>query len=173
MYNDWLGVNTPIHPSFDLQPPLYKFRYKNIFIEDKFVFRWRILGKPKCHKKLNRSSGDLMDISLCPWYVEMTYDPDRYPESLTSARCKCKHCYSFDGFKYGREKRLNIPRCKEIKQMIKVLKIQKNHNGIQVCQHNNNKLFLFKESYEEITVGCTCALKGDKRVKQSNFKTGS
>jgi hypothetical protein len=114
-----------------------------------------------------------MDISLCPWYVEMTYDPDRYPERLASARCKCKHCYRANGSKYKRSNRSDIPRCKEIKQLTRVLRIQKNPKGDKVCQPNNNKLFLYKESYEEIAVGCTCALKGDKRVQQNNFRTGS
>ncbi|XP_045172780.2 uncharacterized protein LOC123534557 isoform X2 [Mercenaria mercenaria] len=174
MYNNWLGLDNDIHSTFDLIPHMYKMRHKDIILDAlPTVWRQRINGRAKCHKKLKRKSENLMDMSLCPWYVEMNVDKSRYPEIMANARCTCKHCYNFDGIMPDRSKRIGKPRCKEIKQKFKVLRVEKNSRGAPVCQRNDTNTFLYKNSYEEVTIGCTCALKRDRTVKDIPTKTGS
>ncbi|XP_045171146.2 uncharacterized protein LOC123533547 [Mercenaria mercenaria] len=177
MYTDWLGLDNNIHSSFDLIPSMYKMRYKdNILEAQPTVRRQRINwhdGSAKCHKILKRRGENLMDISLCPWYIEMTMDKNRYPENMANARCKCKHCYDFDGVMPAKSKRIGKPRCIEIKQRYKVLRVEKNGKGARVCQRNDNSTFLYKTSYEEVTIGCTCALQFDKIVEGISIRTRS
>lgn len=172
MYNEWLGEDNELHKTFEMMPPLYKTRYKNHIPDSKRnLNRSRIYGDPKCHKRLNKASSNLMDNSLCPWYIEMTYDMERYPEYMARARCKCKHCYNFYGLRPKRLKRFNTPLCKEMKETFKVLRISKNAQGKPFCDSNNRTILHYQKSYEEVTVGCVCALRRDVIARTHIHKT--
>lgn len=181
MYKEWIGYDTETHSTFDLIPFVYKTRFKPFAQrgqqvkgkESMDVKGQRIYGRPRCRERLNRRSSNLMEISLCPWYVEMTYDDNRYPDLMANVRCRCKHCYDFDGIKANASsKTVEAPRCKEIKQLYKVLRLRKNSVGDPICEPSNRAVHKYENSFEEVTVGCTCALRKDKKVvKGHSYKS--
>lgn len=181
MYKAWIGNDTGTHSTFDLIPPVYKTRSQPFAQrgqqvkgrESMKVFGQRIYGRAKCRKRLNRRSSNLMEISLCPWYVEMTYDDKRFPDVMANVRCRCTHCYNFDGVKpNATAKTVEAPQCKEIKQLYKVLRLRKNSKGDPICDRNNRTVHTYENSFEEVTIGCTCALRKDRvvKVKGHNYR---
>lgn len=115
----------------------------------------RIYGNGNCPSELNRTSQDWMGRSLCPWYVVLTYNANRYPDTLAEARCSCKYCYNFNGTKQGKKNKIHKPRCKEIKMKHKVLKYDENNEKF-VCNKMTKKYEVI-ETFEQIPIGCACA----------------
>ncbi|KAL4224397.1 Interleukin 17F [Mactra antiquata] len=132
----------------------------------------RLFGITKCYSTINRSSGDSMERTLCPWYILLTYDEDRYPKELATAKCTCRYCYDFNGKKDRTSNKKRKPRCKDIKIKHKVLTYEKSSDGKPVCDPDNKK-FRIQKAVEEITVGCACAIRRkDKTGRGYVLKTG-
>ena len=114
-----------------------------------------LYGNRRCRSVLRKKKYgiQLMDRSVCPWYIVLTVNHDRFPVYMATARCTCKKCYDADG-NQPRVVRKNPPICVPIKIKVRVLRQQFAPGGSRkLCDKN---VFLYEESYEEVTVGCTC-----------------
>lgn len=177
MYNQWLTEDDGFHKTFFNWSPLYYEKIKRLrSMELLTVFETLITDLDtdrECSKNLNRETSDLRHNSLCPWYVVLTLAADRYPKEMPEAVCKCLYCYNLNGIMRRRrrirkprndkahrqqidEPRLDMPRCKEMKQLFKVIKARRDPDGKPVCL-NNADVYSIQKTYQEIAVGCTCS----------------
>ena len=86
------------------------------------------------------SSGpDVEGRSLCPWYYIYNVDEDRFPETLTEARCRCDECLD----------NAMVP-CERINYNLLVLR-----KNTTVC---DGDYYTYDVGYQSIGVGCTCAV---------------
>ena len=102
-----------------------------------------------------------METSTCPSYLELSYDTYRYPQIMVKAKCKCDTCL------YTNTKVLNktdtkteiefIPMCKEVITRRKVLRQNLTPNMEPLC--NERDEYEFVNSWENVSVGCTCVMK--------------
>lgn len=87
-----------------------------------------------------RTDDTINSVSSCPWHYVLNVDPNRIPQSIVEARCNCRNrpCVGGSG----------NSRCEPLKYNIRVLRKYGCEDGV----------FLYKRTFETITVGCTCVL---------------
>lgn len=73
------------------------------------------LGSADCTEAATSIQAELNDRSLCPWYWNLNFDPNRIPAILPEAVCKCKSQHYGDLFY----------ECHEMKYQVRVLKFGK------------------------------------------------
>ena len=107
------------------------------------------LTKTKC--KLNYKSREIMDRATCPWYLEFSFDPWRYPTILVSANCscrKCKHTY--------RHKEDKETECVPLTVRVKILRRRLSKEGNLLCLEGKA---LYENTWERINTACTCVVR--------------
>ena len=118
-------------------------------------------GQRRCPKRLTKKKllkKNLMYKSTCPWYVELTVNHDRYPTYMATAKCSCKNCFNGNGTKYSDK---SERRCREVKRRVIVLRqtfIPDPRNSTQWVPQCTNGVKDYEKGYEDISIGCTCAV---------------
>lgn len=170
MYKEWLADDDGIHETFFNWSPLYQEKVNRLTNAGHFTaFKKLVFGLDEdriCKKKLPRTSSDLSHNSLCPWYTVLTAATDRYPMFVTEAVCKCRNCYKSNGIRPGRRKSVGGPMCKEIRQLFKVLTLEREPDGRSLCS-NNSDVYSFQKTYQEIATGCTCSFESIAQAKRT------
>lgn len=172
-YRDWLGETEYMHEIFQILPDVFA-KIGHLDINASFTRNTdnvaMLSGDRSCPKKMKIKSENMNDRALCPWYFLLSYDVNRYPQNLATAKCKCNRCY---GQKHDRKKNRNAvkPGCQEIPYRHKVLKQKFDSNNNKVCDSNGK--FEFVRTYETINTGCTCVVpKKDVYASEGKFVRG-
>ena len=93
-----------------------------------------------------------MDISICPWFVDLDYDKQRYPRILLKAKCRCEQCVKIGNYRSATEETV----CKHVTVKEKVLRRQLSpHQGTSICKDGKA---VYLSTWEEIPIACACAL---------------
>jgi hypothetical protein len=74
-----------------------------------------LLGTAECVEAATSTHAELHERSLCPWYWNLNYDPNRIPSLLPEAVCKCKSQRIADA----------VYECHAMKYHVRVLKFVK------------------------------------------------
>ena len=133
-------MSTHIHNSFDMVSPLRDILPKR---NVSATVTETPIGPGNKHCPSHPKGGRrdiLSERSVCPWYHVKTSDPARFPQDLTEARCRCSNCLLDDRVTSA---------CEKVYFPLRVLRMTGN------CVQG---LYEYEESWEQIAVGCTCAL---------------
>lgn len=144
LHAEWsaLHYNATIHESFYMTP-VYRSAIKDMLKYTGETFYYS--GKQFLDCSADASSDAALEHrSLCPWFWNLNYDGDRYPDKLAEARCSCEDCDA------GRKQ------CERINYNIIVLR--KNE---EKC---TDDYYEYEMGYQPVSVGCTCALSTHLRV---------
>ncbi|KAH3886279.1 hypothetical protein DPMN_010281 [Dreissena polymorpha] len=150
-----------MHPVMQM---VYEHTYKDTFNEKRNEKEAFIYGTRKCKSQgIDWKKGNhVMDLSTCPWYLELTYDEDRFPAIMTTTRCRCKICYTQEGSRPKNTK--GQPKCHPI--YIRQLVLRKSY----VDSDLNAPVCTYNLSYQKVGVGCTCKLRRlDSRSQSSSI----
>lgn len=158
----WIG-NTYLFSTFserllpgnETSPELFKHYQEHEYRQALQPFQPR--EQRRC--KINKKSREIMDNSICPWYIEYSFDELRYPRILLSAKCKCSKCM---GRKYRTERKEYG--CVPVKIKIKVLRRKITPEGKLIC---NNGTADYESTWEHITISCTCTRRPTGKVKHT------
>lgn len=99
-------------------------------------------GTNQCLRGSHFNDGDTQERALCPWYNVMNFDMYRVPRVIAEARCSCERC-----------RVLSASVCEPVYAYVRVLR-----RNIAMATCTSEGHFLYQESWEKITVACTCAL---------------
>lgn len=91
----------------------------------------------ECPATFLKGNFPLMVRAACPWYLEKTFNQERYPKELYHAKSKCQTCIGSDG----------LQKCERIYHQIKTLKRSGCSNGV----------YQYEEQNEAIPVAFICA----------------
>ena len=112
---------------------------------------YTVYGDRNCPEEIKPGTQELMDISLCPWFIELDYDQQRYPRILLRAKCRCKHCVNIGKYKSDTEETI----CKSVTVKKKVLRRKLSAHGRPVCKDGKA---VYVSAWEDIPIACACAL---------------
>lgn len=108
----------------------------------------------------DHKDSEIMDRATCPWYIEFSYDPLRYPRRLLNAKCRCRKC------KHSRRSvKGKALECLPITVKVKILR-RKELNIGKLC--HNGKV-VYENTWEEVNIGCTCVFRRTR--KQPKIKS--
>lgn len=138
--------------SFPLHPALARRLLNSRMSESKTLRRAFMAGSRQCPKEINIKSKYSMDTSTCPWFLELTYDIQRYPMYLATARCKCDHCVGMHSLLLGNAE----TKCKALTVKEKVIRRKLSSSGEPVCVDGKAD---YENTWEDIAVGCTCVIR--------------
>lgn len=105
-----------------------------------------LAGERGCHQR-SRRQNEISELSSCPWYFVMDFDPDRIPSTLARAKCSCVKCLSASTvedevpFKIVQRR----GRCRAVNSYLPVIR--------KYCIPGEYKYNIVQE---QLTVGCTC-----------------
>ena len=140
--------------SFPLHQALTKRLLSSTRSDIKSLRRALMAGHRYCPKTVNSKSRNSMEASTCPWYLELTYDINRYPMYLANARCRCDHCVGMETFVMGDAE----TKCKELIVKVKVIRREVTSAGTPRCDSNGTAVYT--DTWADIAVGCTCTIRG-------------
>lgn len=100
-------------------------------LEDEFNFLFTITNtheiRNTCPTTFIKGSYPVMIRSSCPWFIDVDYSDQRYPQTIEFANTRCKYCIGSDGHQ----------ECERIHQQIKILKKKDCVNGTYVYEEEN------------------------------------
>lgn len=115
-------------------------------------FNYTVYGKRGCPDDIEAGSRELMDISLCPWNVEINYEKHRYPRTLLHARCRCEQCVKIPKYKSITSETM----CKAITIKERVLRRRLSPSGLPICEDGK---VLYDAVWEDIPIACACVMR--------------
>ena len=153
-YRKWVADERHLMASFPLHQALTKRLLSSARSNSTSLRRALMAGHRYCPTIVNSKSRNNMESSTCPWYLELTYDINRYPMYLANARCRCEHCVGMGIYVMGDAE----TKCKEIIVKVKVIRRKETPEGMPLC--NENGTAVYTDTWEDIAVGCTCTIRG-------------
>lgn len=99
-------------------------------------YRLHYLGETECRKETGEMTSDRdYDRGVCPWYYDMTYDPNRKPSIMLDAKCRCP----------GDSRLNNTCFCERMQMAVPVLK-------------RENRKKRWQATVEQVGVSCMCKI---------------
>ena len=98
-----------------------------------------------------------MDVSLCPWYIELNYNKLRYPSILMNAKCKCPNCIGIK--KHGSKP--DERKCESITIKEKVLRRDLTEKGTPKCEDGKAS---YVETWEDVPIACSCVIRSTTEI---------
>lgn len=129
------------HESFDMLA-----RFRDFYVTNDIEYFTNITRSTLPFQNTRcRNSGISSDVNVaanCPWHYVINHDQNRRPTTIAEAKCNCRrHRSCIDGMVNSH--------CEPVKYNIRVLRKYGCENG----------KFLYKPTFERITVGCTCVIR--------------
>ena len=108
-----------------------------------------IYGERNCSAEIKPDSQNILD--MCPYFVELNYDANRFPQILLNSRCRCENCIGIPKDLSRTEETM----CKAITVKERVLRRQLTPKGKPRCK--NGKAW-YEPAWEDIPIACACVI---------------